>query len=278
MNETYVKIVGGLVTVEEIRIIRSGKLTDLLTELGKNTTTLTGILPVGCRALGRNADGDTFVVEQTPQVRTLTFCGPASISGLPEPTTPRPALRAGMTAQEQRETNIALAMWNGTNHPKPAQYRVALPYCIFTFEIHKNGAMGTVSLNYRKAPLAADDIALFDCNLPNVHDSRICIGDAARIPTSLPVSVRIARYIESFWSSQFNVDLTDQFREAAAAIPSVATFTAWAAATAENPLFVLNVPWPQAYSRHCRLAGVEESAANVRNPTPATDAENEAEL
>jgi hypothetical protein len=63
----------------------------------------------------------------------------------------------------------------------------------------------------------------------------------------VPLAQSVPALLDFFWSTGFNQDISHSaFEQARGLDPRLANLTAWEAATAENPLFPLEVNWEAA--------------------------------
>jgi hypothetical protein len=186
------------------------------------------LFPRGCRFCFQKGDNTIVVIEQDPQVRTLSFA-------------------AGMLDVDQEPVNTDEAQ----------RAFLSLPYTIFVFAF-TNEKFSRVKCFWRTAPLMSLNDNVFSCVLPNIHvGGDVCLGFN---PNS-----RVTNYSEvcestitSFWSSRFNGDLAAEWWSKSVLSSLISTGTAWEYNTRENPLFILSVP----FRLHKSLKEVVDSMAN----------------
>lgn len=210
-EKKYLKIEGNAVSLVTERIERTVLLDDFLGEIQKERGFISPILPQGCRLFHQGGNITTFVVEQAPQVRSLTWT---------------------------RESNE-----NGNYN-----WKLAFPYVIFVI-VFSGEAMDTerTRVFYRTSPLGnGDDNKLLRCNLCNVYeDGHTCTG-SMRI-NGATLAQKAESFVSEFWSSRFNSDLSSQnFSPAVNRFPQVASLSVWQTESIKNPLFPLGIQWFEA--------------------------------
>lgn len=161
-------------------------------------------LPAGTRFFARKPNGTSyFIIEQPPMVRTVKFS------------------------------------WN-----KRQSYRLAFPFVIFIVQVMHNGNLGTVTVFFRNERLQSLTDTLLKAALPNTYNEEYVCFYPAQIDGGVEVvGARIERALEDFWSSTFNSDGSESFRNSMAQIPSIATLEMWESNTHKNPSFALTTKW-----------------------------------
>ena len=177
---------------------------------GWQTTQQEGfLLPKDCRFCFRRGDHTVIVIEQQPQVRNLYFSWGMQESGRPERI-------------EQTE-----------------QVSLAMPYVIFVFHFNKN-IFQSVRCSFRNRPLTSLRDNLDVSPLPNIHvGGKVCL--AYNYSAEKPISLVCHEIISSFWTSQFNTDLSDEWFSKHRISDLIATGKEWQRNTLRDPLFILQV-------------------------------------
>lgn len=168
------------------------------------------LFPKGCRFSFQKGRDTVIVVEQDPQVRTLSF-----MQGMQQQTTP---------VKNKYSERICLS----------------LPYTIFVFSFNDD-TFKDVKCFWTTSPLKSLDDNLCCCVLPNIHiGGSVCLSKQDKIGSINNVCEKV---ISSFWSSQFNSDLSDQWLKKGSVSSLISTGKLWEEKTREDPLFILNVPF-----------------------------------
>ncbi|MBW8057616.1 MAG: hypothetical protein FVQ86_06300 [candidate division NC10 bacterium] len=170
------------------------------------------LLPTGTRfILGRGSDL-LITVEQSPQVRHLTW---------------RPG-GSGRTARD---------------------YALAFPYILYLILLHQ-GSFEEMRIYYRPAPLTSDTDPLYLPNLWNVSATdtpmakcRACLQGRPPFDEPTPTA-QVQSVIEFFWGTGFNRAIDEScFLRAAKRDSRIATLEAWERASQRDSLFPLEVDW-----------------------------------
>ncbi len=182
-----------------------------------------GVLPPGTRLVLARGGSLVVAVEQAPQVRRVEW----------RPGTLKDAAAAG--GAEGRRT-VALAT----------------PYVLHLVRFFRE-SFEEMRVFYRAAPLLAEGDTVSLPNLWNVQAAesplarcRACLRGRPALE-GLALGAQATAAIEFFWAAGFNLDIEDNaFERGRGLDPRVASLEAWEAATAADPLFVLQVPWAPA--------------------------------
>lgn len=207
MEKKYIKIEGDTVSLVTERVERTVLLDDFLGEIQKEKGFISPILPQGCRLVHQVGTRTTFVVEQNPQVRQLTWRN----------------------------------MDNGDS------WKLAFPFVIFLISFSGDAIdSGSTRIFFRTSPLGNGDEKLFSTNLCNVgKQGDICTG-SMRV-SGATLAQKAESFIAEFWRSNFNSDRSgESFRPAANRFPQVKNLSAWQAESQKNPLFPLGIQWFEA--------------------------------
>jgi hypothetical protein len=192
------------------------------------------LYPRGCRFCFQKGNNTIVVIEQEPQVRTLSFM-------------------AGMQGDDQ----------DLERSDQSERAFLSLPYSLFVFSF-KDDMFLNVRCYWRTEPLKSLTDTVHCCVLPNIHvGGMVCLGTGT-------ISGNISDVCESilaqFWASQFNMDLADEWWGKGRLAPAIATGRAWQEYTRTNPLFILQVP----FRIHKTLKEVIEQVANGEEPSESS--------
>lgn len=207
MNKTFLKIEGDAVQLVTERVERTVLLEDFLGEIQKERGFISPILPQGCRLFHQAGNArTTFVVEQAPQVRQVTW-----------------------TMESNKNGNA---------------WKLAFPYVIFLISFSGHAVdTGATRIFYRTSPLGSGDEKLFRTNLANVRQAGdICTG-GMRV-SGATLAQKAESFVAEFWRSVFNSDLSSEnFQPAANRFPQVNSLSTWQVESQKNPLFPIGIQW-----------------------------------
>ena len=107
---------------------------------------------------------------------------------------------------------------------------------------------------FRNSVLSSPTDTLYHTNLPNVRgepghygSQRVCLRYRPEMLEGVPLAQAVPALLEFFWSTGFNQDIANSaFGRARDRDPRFASLEAWEAASAEDPLFPLEVDWEPA--------------------------------
>lgn len=153
-----------------------------------------------------------------------------------------------------------ITLWAGEGQFRSLteSYLLAFPYVIFflAFTRSKEGiyTFDTLRVFYRTEPLVSEDDALSLSNLPNVYLERaagkVCLGTQYRPPSFIDLKSGCEEVIGAFWQTVFSpanhrtgYDFLVCYEEGRKLDPRIGSLRAWAEASAEDPQFVLSIPW-----------------------------------
>jgi len=191
------------------------------------------VLPRGCRFSFQRGSNTIVVVEQDPQVRTLSF-------------------RQEMQGKEVKSFSSF----------QSERVSLSIPYTIFVFTF-ANDRFTKFKCFFRSSPLKNIADNLHCSVLPNIHiGGDVCLGDK---PSGTITEV-CEKVIASFWSSQFNLDLADEWWNKSRISPLIATGQVWQEYTKTDPLFILDVPfrlWKSLREVVDVLGSTEDSSESV---------------
>ncbi len=195
------------------------------------------LLPPGSRWARRAGRGLAIVAEYLPQVRAVRWVGETSIRHL------------------------------------------AFPFIVYIL-VFDHDSLETMHVFFRSQPLASEADPLYVPALLNVQASHTpaayCRACLRGHPDwfEQPVGSQAQQALEFFWGSGFDQDVADNtYARFAGCDPRLASPGAWEAATRENPLFPVEVPWALA---HPHLAAAVDGLLGLRSretrvPADASD-------
>ena len=169
------------------------------------------IFPRGCRFCFKRGRETIVVIEQDPQVRTLT-------------------IMRGM--MQNHDPNLEKIMASD-------RVLLSIPYSIFVFRFTDERLMATKCF-WRTTPLKTFQDMLCSAVLPNIQvGGQICMplggdGDITKVCEEI---------ISIFWNSQFNCDLASEWWSKNRISEKIATGDVWRDNTLQDPLFILKVPF-----------------------------------
>lgn len=172
------------------------------------------LYPRGCRFCFQKGENTIVVIEQDPQVRTLSFM-------------------AGMQDDDQDLGHL--------DRERSERVTLSIPYTLFVFSFRGDRFLD-VRCYWRTAPLKNINDFVHCCLLPNIHvGGRVCLGSVSSITGD--IADICESLITQFWTSQFNLDLADEWWGKARLAPIVSTGRAWQEMSRTNPLLILNIPF-----------------------------------
>jgi len=198
------------------------------------------VLPPGTRWLRQRQDLLLLAVEHPPQCRTL---------------------------------RVSSSKKGGDDYQA---FRLALPYVVYLLTFYRDG-FEEMKMFFRVSPLTAMADTLYRTCLPNVRgepghygSQRVCLRYRPEMLEGVPLAQAVPALLDFFWSTGFNQDISNSaFEQARGLDPRLANLAAWEAATAENPLFPLEVNWeaaernlPDLWTECLKLHGENEQPVN----------------
>lgn len=183
------------------------------------------LLPPGSRWARRAGRLLAIVAEDLPQVRAVRWIGEANIRHL------------------------------------------AFPFVVYVL-MFDHDSLETMHVFFRPRPLSGEADPLYAPALLNIQASTTpaayCRACLRGHPDwfEQPIGIQAERALEFFWSSGFDLDVADNtYTQSAGRDPRLASPAAWEAATRENPLFPIDVPWTLA---HPHLAAAVDGLLALR--------------
>lgn len=173
------------------------------------------LLPPGIRVVRTAGPNTAFVVETAPQVRRLRW-------------------GTGRMGDDSPYREV----------------RLAFPYVICLLLFFRED-FEDLRLYYRTGPLGGLTDPLLCPNLLNVQGGtdlmascRACVRGRPEDLGNYPIAEQVPRLLEFFWETGFNADVKDNaFTRCRSLDSRIGSVEAWEAATASDPLFVLQLPW-----------------------------------
>ena len=172
------------------------------------------LFPRGCRFCYTRGRSTIFVIEQDPQVRSLSCA-----SGILE---------------EQPE------VIHGTEY-----ISLALPYIVFVVHFVEN-RFANLYCGWRTHALTNLDDMLSRPLLPNIHDTlSVCMGSGAPAHYSQgSLAERTSSVLDTFWNSTFNNDISDAWWKKGDMDDRLWSARAWAEQSARYSAFILGIHFP----------------------------------
>ena len=141
------------------------------------------LFPRGCRFCSTRGESTIFIIEEDPQVRTLSLY--QGLMGASRPT-----------------------IWEGSATEHIEYVRLALPYAIFIIHFHNN-IFTNLYCGWRTHALTSLENMMARPLLPNIHEGlNVCMGRHYVPPPSNLVEQSMA-VLNHFWNSTFNNDISD---------------------------------------------------------------------
>lgn len=167
MPREYIRVEGNCATLIQEYESRSVKVDDWLKTLTSMLSHETPLLPRECRKYIATREGQTFEIEQPPQVRTIQY--------------------------HNKETD---------GHYR---FTLAFPFCLFIVQTNMRGGIIDVWLYFQPTPHR--ETKGFPAPMSNIQDGtgKICTTGML-VPPADTVAGRINNVIEAFWASEFNTD------------------------------------------------------------------------
>jgi len=187
------------------------------------------VLPSGIKSFLSKGETSIVVIEEPPQLRTITF-------------------------SRRFESRLEL---------QEHSYHLAFPYMIFVLVFQRNCFSG-LYVFYSNKPLSSLADPVFLANLPNIgSSSSVCLGSDLYESGSL--FERTRQVISHFWQSKFNTDLSSNYFMMAGRDSRFSNLKEWERHSSKNPLFVLDVDWVPSGTSISDLVSDQLRAANPLN-------------
>lgn len=187
------------------------------------------MLPDKCRLAYTKGNMTLFLIEQAPQVRTI------SVSN---------------SLLNQRSISAAVSSTNNT-----CRFTLAYPYVYFLTVCHK-GKFSYLEVYFRNKPLTSAREHLHFAPIPNIfNDERgenvVCLGEDAEYNVKEESNIvrQCEMAIAEFWQATFNDDLGNG--KPSEIDKRIGTYWRWQENTNKDPLFVLSVNWAKGKTVKC---------------------------
>jgi hypothetical protein len=116
------------------------------------------------------------------------------------------------------------------NPPPQKEWVIAVPYVYYAVTLN-NGEFDNLRVFFNKKPVERPSEKLGQCPLPNQYtDDTVCTGDELdnQLEGVTEVSTILDRVVQNFWTTTFNMDLTQHWVRAKAQVPGFPqSFKAW---------------------------------------------------
>ena len=174
------------------------------------------LLPHGTRYFVRSGEDSAFVIEQRPQVRTVRF----------------------------DDTFAEYVKENGDPIDSQREFRLSFPYVVFAVGFWDLEQV-SLSVFCDVKPLDSLDSQISLLGLPNIHpDGSVCLGRGFRDIVGNPIK-RVENLLDYFWSSIFNSDIPNSYRDFTSANPKMG-MRVWESQTSDDPLVASSYNYPPA--------------------------------
>jgi hypothetical protein len=188
----------------------------------------TPILPLGTRYYLKKGEVEVLAIEQAPAIRTITFDNT-------------------QFSDDYKDGKGRIV------YGKSGTYQLAFPYVVFIITFLENELQGDYcSVFYLKNRLKTVSDNLCYTNLTNIGREEplicpICVGNALNyLNHRKPIAKQAQVFIDSFWNSSFNSDITGDYVTSRELDSRILNFETWQKASKKNPKFILKVPWIRA--------------------------------
>lgn len=226
--------------VRELNVELCEKVWDAFQNFKELSSDSPYIMPDGCKLAYTKGVRTVIVVEQKPQVRTVSFAADLINSR-----------EVKATGQKTAEGNL--------------RYSLAFPYVYFVIAFDE-GEYSNYQVYFRNKPLTSVREHVHLPPLPNIHRGEnlyrpVCMGNdfEAAAGKQSNIARQCNRVVADFWQRTFSNDLgngqpqdTDK---------RIRDYAVWQANTAADPLFILGVAWPKGVT----IKGVVEAALEERD-------------
>lgn len=188
------------------------------------------IIPKNARVVFTQNDVTAVLVEQEPQVRSVSF-----------------------TQVSTLEANKAIA-----RSDLGYRFQLAFPYVYFLITFRQRSLKNIRLYFANKAIMTGKDIVAWaplpNVRTPNSNDAPyVCMGKTFEVEDG-PIAEQCKQIIDAYWQRPYNRDLGD------GGYPSIssklANLAEWQANSQKNPLFILDIKWPH----QCKVKDVLDRA------------------
>lgn len=177
------------------------------------------LFPRGCRFCYTRGESTIFVIEQDPQVRTLSFM----------------KSMLGESFHFRAET--------------PEYVSLALPYVVFVIHFRRDQFAG-LYCGWRRHALTNLDNMLSRPILPNIHDTlNVCMGtDASTHYGNGSLAEKSLNILGTFWNSTFNNDVSSFWWGKSSISQNLRSARVWAEKSSQDGAFILQINLPETRS------------------------------
>jgi hypothetical protein len=218
------------------------KVWDSLQQLKEKQEDSPYLIPKNCRIAYTKGNRTVIIIEQEPQMRTVGFT------------------QSLLHDDEKRE---AISSGGGIY-----KFNLAFPYVYF-FVIFDNGKFNGLEIYFRNKALTSSKDHLCFAPLPNIRNDQdqigryigtMCLGGSFHNKGGDFATV--CEYIVSyFWQTHFSPDLGLYGCNRKDTLdPRIKSYATWQSESQENPLFILEIPWPN----HLTVKGLLELTLDRR--------------
>lgn len=194
------------------------------------------ILPEGCKFLyPLNPKRNLLLIESPPVLRTI-------------------AVKPGIVRireklqKEKKIEKYGLEFLKKLDEESTVRVRLSFPYIVFIMTVSESRP-GSYYFNdakvfYRLAPVRDFSDYLLRCNLYNVNNDRICMGNikSEEEEKRISLSSYIDNVMEAFWINVFNRDYTYHI-SLYEDVPEISNIFEWQYHSLEDPMFIFRIPW-----------------------------------
>lgn len=204
------------------------------------------IFPDGTKIAYTKGNRTVVVVEQKPQIRSVTF---------------------DEELLTESEANHALRVTESGY-----RYTLSFPYVFFVIVFDK-GKYTSHEMYFRNKPLTSVREHIYLAPLPNVfrksesQSRAVCMGDGFKnaVKEELTIARQCEMVVSDFWMRTFNADLGDG--EPEKVDKRIKNYAVWQKNTQADPMFILSVNWTKGKT----IKGVVESMLDGRNQNHKLD-------
>ena len=146
-------------------------------------------------------------------------------------------------------------------------FSIAFPYCIFIIVFRlKDGSEDTwhfenLRFAFSQKSLQSTDDELFEAPLPDLQETKVCMGKEWDVPKNGTIANKTDRIITYFWTSYFKWEWIDNISRCKD--ERLKYFNTWEEATQENALFILKAKLTPVGTLRSILAGLALTYENL---------------
>lgn len=186
------------------------------------------ILPANTRFHERFSQGDLFVIEDPPSLRSIMI--DVDMWGVYQ------RLKSDGKIEEYGIENYM------HDNERPYRFTLAFPYTIFIIAVNRDGYAMANCVFFRTQPLVGLSDHILMAPLYNIPESQyMCLGSEASKTYTSPTAVAI-NSINVFWGAKFCADYTYNVQQYGD-VPGVCDYFTWEHLSRTNPMFVYTAHW-----------------------------------